>query len=124
MFNFYRDWLATGTMEVWKILLQEERAASSWTRFEERFSPSVVVRPGDDVRYYELGFLVAIPFAEDGKERTKYFLAYKYGLSEEERATLMREVELLLGKSTHAMGNHEAQGWFVYDELHEWEPNT
>jgi hypothetical protein len=120
MFTFYRDLLAAGTAEAWKILLKEDLDTDT----VERFGPGLMFRIGDDVRYHELGFLVAIPVTQDGKERMKYFLACKDGLTEEEKTTLVREIELLLGKSTHAMGNTEEQGWYVYDELYEWDPST
>jgi hypothetical protein len=60
----------------------------------------------------------------DGKERIKYFMACRDGLAEEEKAILVREMELLLGKSTHAGGNEEKQGWFLHDELFDWEPGS
>jgi hypothetical protein len=123
MFTFHRDWLATGTVEAWKILLQEDRTADGSVRFEERFGPSLIMRLADDMRYYDLGFLVAIPIAQDGKERIKYFLACKDGLTEEEKATLLREMELLLGKFTHAAENEGEQGWFLHDELVDVEPS-
>jgi hypothetical protein len=118
MFNFYRDWLAVGTVEAWKILLREDPD----TNTTERFGPGLMYRAGDDVRYHELGFLVAIPVTQDGRERIKYFLACKDGLTEEEQATLLREMELLLGKFTHAGGNEQEQGWFMNDELSDGEP--
>jgi hypothetical protein len=81
-------------------------------------------RAGDDVRYHEMGFPVVIPVTQDGKERFKYFMACKDGLTDEEKATLVREMELVLGKSTHAGGNEEEQGWFLHDELSDWEPRS
>jgi hypothetical protein len=66
----------------------------------------------------------ATPTARDSKEFTKYYLACKNGLTEEEKATLVREIELLLGKFTPAIGNEREQGWFLYDELYEWEPGA
>jgi hypothetical protein len=65
MFTFYRDWLAARTAEVWRILLKEDLEMDT----VERFGPGVMYRRGDDVRYHELGFLIAIPITSDGKER-------------------------------------------------------
>jgi hypothetical protein len=115
MFIFQRDREAAGPAEIWRILLPEDERTDT----EARFGSGVRVRPWEELFYHDLGFVVAIPATRAGKDTVKCFLACQEGLTEEEKATLFRELEMLIGKYTHAYGTEERAGWFWSDELYD-----
>jgi hypothetical protein len=115
MFIFQRDREAAGPAEIWHVLLPEDDRTDTVARF----GSGMRVRPWEEIDYHDLGFVVTIPAERAGKETIKCFMACQNGLTEAEKVTLFRELEMLVGKYTHALGTEEQAGWFWSDELYE-----
>lgn len=106
VFIFYRT--RSGSTEVFDILLPEGAAEKS----AERFPEGVRYNARSD-RYQKVGLLVLM---RDGKS-DEYVLCVESALFTNEYETLVREIELLVGRDVHKMGADPVTGRYVHDIL-------
>ncbi|MBI5267773.1 MAG: hypothetical protein HY851_11140 [candidate division Zixibacteria bacterium] len=111
MFTFHR--VRAGAAEIWDILVAPGVIPDAEVRFGR---PMHHLHPAQESPFHEVGTLVAI--RDDGKQEVELLVVGKDRLTEAEVNTLLRELELLLGKSCWTMGAEIVPaGWVLRDCL-------